>query len=105
MGYDQMMQKMTFIMYGEDIWRVHISHEEDGTPVIIIDLHYMTCREAKRAINNIIAMFKFDFKLKVIHGYNHGTAIRDMIRGELNNKRVTNMIYPHNQGQTILEIS
>lgn len=105
MGYEQMMQKITFIMYGEDVWRANISRDENGTPVVRIDLHYMTVKEARRAINNIIAMYNFNFKLDVIHGYNHGTAIRDMIRSDLNNKRVSNMIYPHNQGETILEIA
>ncbi len=104
MGYDQMMQKMTFVMFGDDLWRVKISHEEDGTPIVCVDLHQMSCKEARRALNNIIALYKFEFKLDVIHGYNHGTAIRDMIRGDFNNRRIKRMFFPHNQGRTVLEI-
>ena len=105
MGYDQMMQKMTFIMYENNLQRINIYHEEDGTPVIQIDLHQLTCREARKALNNILALYRFGFKLDIIHGYNHGTALRDMIRSDFNNKRIIGMIIPHNQGRTVLEIA
>ena len=105
MGCEQMMQRMTFLINGDNLWRVNISHDEDGTPVVQIDLHQMTCKEARKTLFNIIAMYRFEFKLDVIHGYNHGTAIRDMIRGDFDNQRVVGMIFPYNQGRTVLEIA
>ena len=104
MGCEQMMQRMTFLLYGDDLWRVKISHEDDGTPVIQIDLHQMTCKEARKTLTNVIAMYRFGFKLDVIHGYNHGTAIRDMIRTDFSNQRIKGMTFSTNQGRTVLEI-
>ena len=105
MGYEQMMQKMTFLMYGDQLSRVNVAFEEDGTPVIQVDLHEFSCRQAQKTLMNIIAMYRFGFKLEIIHGYNHGTAIKDMIRKDFTNKRIIGKYYPRNPGRTILEIA
>ena len=40
---------------------------------IIIDVHGLTCREAKRFINNVVNITKDTCDVEVIHGYRHGT--------------------------------
>lgn len=104
MEFEQLMQKMDFLLYGSNLWRVKISHEEDGTPIIEINLHEMNRKEVLELITNILAWYRFNFILNLIHGYNHGTAIRDMIRTEIHNKRIIGMTCPRNKGLTIIEI-
>lgn len=80
-------------------------HESDGTPVIRLDTHYMSCNEARNQIKAIIAKYPFEFKIYITHGYNNGIAIKTMIRNEAISKRITRIVSPRNPGQTIIEIS
>ncbi len=105
MGREQIMQRMTFIMYGEDICRVNISEESDGTKTIMVDLHGLNRKSAAKMISNIIAMFMFPFNLVLIHGYNHGTVLKEYIAYDLNNPRITKKSTPYNNpGITYLTI-
>lgn len=104
MGCEQMMNRMTFLMFGEDLCRVEI-YEEDGEKTIKIDLHGLRKKNAERLINNVIAMYRFSFRLVLIHGYNHGTVLKELIWNEYKNERVQRK-YSHlgNLGITYLDI-
>ena len=90
----------------EDVIRIkeHISNNKE---MISVDLHGLTVAKAKRLLSNIIALDKDGKDILIIHGYNHGTAIKDMVNDEklLNNPRISKRetsIY--NLGQTKLKI-
>lgn len=90
--------KLSLILTQENMNRLDF-HEKEGE--IIVDVHGMKCCEAKRFINNIINISMRKVKITVIHGYNHGTAIRDMIRNGYQNSHIKYVIPDErNQGVT-----
>ena len=71
----------------EDVRRLAYT-QSPGGDVVSVDVHGMKCWQAKQFINKIINLSNHPFHLTVIHGYNHGTAIKDMVRNHLDNKRI-----------------
>lgn len=104
-GYEQIMKLLGFLFFGDSIWRVKVTYDTDGVPVVKLDLHQMKYKEAEKTITNVISLLRFSFKLCLIHGYNHGTVLKDMIRNDYSNKRIVGAIYPMNAGETILKIA
>ena len=73
---------------------------------ITVDLHGFRKRNAERVINNIISMYRFPFKLALIHGYNHGTVLKELIWNEYENTRIIDKETPvTNWGITYLSIN
>lgn len=96
--------KMVFSM--RELNRLEITEEMDGTVRITVDVHGMTCHEARRFINNIINLVRIAFRLIIIHGYNHGTAIKDMLAQNFTNTHVAEQhADPWNQGVTYMSIA
>ena len=105
MEYDIIMERMTFIMRGDELRRVKVRYNEYGEVMIVVDLHGMSCMEAKMVINNIIRMYGFSFTLDLIHGSNHGTAIKKLINQEIKNARIIRKYCNSwNPGETFLYI-
>lgn len=105
MGFTEIAYRMAFLLpTGSDR---HLEAEEDGDEVkVIVDVHGLTTRQAKRLINNIIAMIRRPFSLEVIHGYHHGTAIRDMIYTDLANTKIQSRhLETWNPGITVMAIA
>ena len=69
-----MANKLKIILKAEDYRRFS---ERNGK--YYIDVHGLKVYEAKSLIKNIGALMKVGDSLVVIHGYNHGTAIKDML--------------------------
>lgn len=72
-----------------------------------LDLHFLSVKKALQATRNVIAICRgTPFTLEVIHGYIHGTGIRDAIRRLPISPRVI-AAYPcwNNPGATILKVS
>ena len=68
-----------------------------------VDLHKMHTWEAKYYMERLLV--KLDPKIKevvVIHGYNNGTALRNVVRNELKSKRVKRWLVSLNAGITRL---
>ena len=98
---------MSVIMSEEELNRIRFQDVAGGkTMEVIADVHGMKRFEAKRFLKNIIAVIRGAFLLLIIHGYNHGTAIRDMIRGsELGTTRIRNLTgVEWNKGQTVVTV-
>lgn len=82
-------ERLSMIFTWDELCRVQIREaENDSVAMIIADVHGMKCFEAKRFINNIINAVRITFQLIVIHGYNHGTAIKDMLAYNFKNEHV-----------------
>ena len=98
--------QLNLILSNEEVSRLTIKDNASYIPQIIADVHGMKCAQAKRFINNIINAIRTTFKLVIIHGYNHGTAIKDMLSNEFTNSHITEKhLDPHNQGVTHIKIA
>ncbi|MBQ3546650.1 MAG: hypothetical protein IJA34_16950 [Lachnospiraceae bacterium] len=104
MNETTVLSKLSFVMRGDELQRIHVD-EVDSKLEITIDLHQFKCKDAKRILQNIINVNRCSFTLHVIHGYNHGTAIKAMIYEQLNTQRIIQKSSPTwNPGETYIEI-
>lgn len=99
-------EKIQLIFRSEEVERIRISERESGVISLVVDVHGMKCCQAKRFINNLINLARCECLLTVIHGYNHGDAILNMIRSDLENRHITDK-YPdqYNKGITYLSVA
>lgn len=96
--------KMVFTQ--EEIDRLTISEIDESEIRIVADVHGMKCYQARCFINNIINTVRIAFQLIIIHGYNHGTAIKDMLAENFSNTHVTEQhLDPYNLGVTHMLIA
>lgn len=102
-----MIQKRLSLVFTiDELNRISIKENHGKNPRVYADVHGMKCYQAKRFINNIINIIKSAFELIVIHGFNHGTAIRDMLSDNFNNMHITQQyISQYNQGITHMFIT
>ncbi len=75
-----------------------------GAGIVELDIHGMTCRQAKVFIESRLKRCGRDvYRLRVIHGYRGGTGLRDMVRREMvQNPRVLRVEVGLNPGETDL---
>ena len=72
-------------------------------PIIELDVHGMTVTQACVAIDAALRRAKGAYRIRVIHGYHGGTALRDGIRGRYGaNGKVIRIELGLNPGQTDL---
>lgn len=72
-------------------------------PIIELDVHGMTLPQACVAIDAALRRAKGAYRIRVIHGYHGGTALRDGIRGRYGaNGKVKRIELGLNPGQTDL---
>ncbi len=71
--------------------------------VLEVDVHGLNAFQARTLIDSKLKKAKGTYKIRVIHGYNNGTVLRDMIRREYSGKKgVVRVEIGVNQGQTDL---
>ena len=72
--------------------------------IIEVDLHGMTQVQARVAVESALKRAsKSVYRLRLIHGYNNGTALRDMLRKEFaGHKKVLRIELGMNPGITDL---
>ncbi len=98
--------RLRMVLTQSEMNRIKISESHSGKIRITADVHGMKCYEAKRFINNIINIGRTAFQLVVIHGYNHGTAIKEMLAQNFSNDRIYEQFPdPRNQGVTHMLIA
>lgn len=99
-------EKFEVIYPGDEVTRIQIFQKSNGELSVVVDVHGMKCRQAERFINNLINIARCRFVMTVIHGYNHGTAILEMVRNELDNRHIVNRYTDnYNRGVTYLAIA
>ena len=52
------------------------------TGIVTLDLHGCTAYQAKIAIDAALRRAKGVYRIRIVHGYHGGTAIRDLVRKE-----------------------
>lgn len=71
--------------------------------IITVDLHGCNIHQAKIALDAALRRSKGVYRLRVVHGFHGGTAIRDMIRKEYAKKpQVLRLEFGLNGGETDL---
>ena len=72
--------------------------------ILELDIHGMTRAQAKTFLESrILRADKSVYRIRVIHGYNGGTELRDLVRREISrNKKVLRVEIGLNQGETTL---
>lgn len=100
-----MNNNIKMILTKDELRRVK-ARINNGQSEITVDLHSMHLKEARRLLNNLIAVDRQCSELHVIHGYNHGTAIKDMIANDLFSPRILNKsVRKDNPGLTDILLS
>ena len=99
-----------YTLYSDDDCHRFTYSNNVGHTKALVDIHGMTCCAAIQYVNNainIISILSQDTcHLTVIHGYNHGTALQQMIRKDLTNDHIKERILDDsNPGITRLVIS
>lgn len=103
---EELLNKLNFVVFGKDKWRLTTAIDGKGVLSVFYNAHGQTVQEAQRTIRNIINLSRVPFKLTIIHGYNHGTAIKEMLEKENFNGKVSIKYHPcHNNGVTIFRVT
>lgn len=102
----EIMEIMEKIMNPDELARMLVRTKEDGSHTIRLDLHELDRKKAARLLKNTINVNRRPFTLRVIHGFHGGTAIREMVRQEVNHRRIKEKIaVPWNPGETYIRIA
>ena len=102
---EELLKKLNFVVFGENQWRLTTAFDGNGVLSVFYDAHGQSVAEAQKTIRNIVNLVRIPFKLTIIHGFNHGTAIKRMLDNETFNGKVSIKYRPHNNsGVTVLRI-
>ena len=106
MSCEQILMNMMFILSKDDIKRITVKEAEGGLTYIDLDLHGLSRKQAERLVKNVINVNRGRFILNVIHGYNRGTVLKEMLMYTKFSDRVVDKQSPAwNPGQTFLTIA
>lgn len=73
---------------------------------VTVDLHNMGVWDAWNYLDRCISLApKYTREIIVIHGYNNGTSLKNMVRKKYNNKRISSKFVSWNEGRTSLLLS
>ena len=79
---------------------MHVSKTDS---VMEVDLHGLTAQDAKRRLEHLLSNAGPEVEeVRVIHGYNGGQALRDMVRLRLKHPRIAAKLITLNPGETRL---
>lgn len=72
----EQVKKFEFVFSNDDMQRFSVVDEE-----LYVDVHGLSCLKAQRLLKNAIALLRGNAVIiYVIHGYNNGIAIKQMLR-------------------------
>ena len=101
-----LQDRMDFVVFGENSWRLKLRQYQWREPDITYNAHGQTVPEARRTIRNIINICRSPLHLVIIHGFNRGTAIKEMLAEEDFSDRLISRFSPDgNPGATIMNIA
>ena len=100
---DRNMEELIFTK--EELTRLEKYVDKKGHKCIQVDLHGCTADQTRKFLKNLINCQRDNVNLKIIHGYKHGTVLRDIIRSEQLSKRTYNLKPAwRNEGVTYLRV-
>ncbi len=83
-----MSERIMFLFSRDEISRINDEVRTDGSHLITVDMHGLSTNKAKRFLKNLVAINKEGYEMCIIHGFNHGTAIKEMVKNEKLSERV-----------------
>jgi len=93
------MARFMMVLCKDDMDRIKFSGENELT----VDLHGLGAKASIILLNNIINLNRASCDIKVIHGFNHGTALKDVVNSRFFNPRIKGRaVVANNPGMTIL---
>lgn len=96
-----MKERLEMILKTEQMARINFGETE-----MTIDLHEMHQAECRWLVRTVIASSRTGFTLNLIHGYNRGTKLKEMLQKQTISKRVQRMYCdPWNPGLTHIQIA
>lgn len=104
---EEMKTKLAFLLTKQAYKDAHFKFIETKDGLIVrFDTHGKTAKEARRLINNVAATNRQPFFIHVIHGFNQGTVIKDMIQNENINPRFVRVkMQKGNPGESIIKVA
>lgn len=97
----EQVKRFELIFSRDDMQRFSIVNEE-----LHVDVHGLTCLKAKRLLKNTIALLRDNATVYVNHGYNHGHAIKEMLRNTKLSRRTYQIQHVNwNPGMTRLIVA
>lgn len=104
MNEKMIVTRMTRIFTADETRRVSV--DCSGQSVNLqADVHGMSRMECMIFLRNLINLFRGPFSVNVVHGYNNGTVLRDLLRTEKISPKVTSVCWDtHNDGITRINV-
>lgn len=98
--------RMTWIWTDEELNRFTFLNGIGAKLYICVDVHGLACREARRMIQNLMLLIREGFDLRIIHGYRHGCAIKDMLWHDYDHRRLAGRRNDGgNSGATLFQVA
>ena len=98
--------RLESIFSSTEMNRIKITEDSLKHLLIVADVHGLKCYQAKRFISNIVNVIQSSFQLIIIHGYTHGTAIKDMLQHNFRNPHIQELFPDYrNKGVTHMIIA
>ena len=73
-----MEERIKLVLPERDVERCDFSLED----VVTVDVHGLSLNNMIRLLKNISCICRQSFTLRIIHGFNHGTKLKDAVRTE-----------------------
>ena len=105
MRKSNIIDKLLFLYNKEYIeQRVTMSVLPTDMDQYTVELHELKCKEAHKLVSHIIILNNSTCALRLIHGYNRGTAIKEMLWSDIRRDYNIENMYtePGNPGVTIM---
>ena len=76
-------------------------HVTKTNKVVEVDIHGLTAQDAKRRLEHLLTNAAPGVEeVRIIHGYNGGQVLRDMVRLHLKHPRIQSKLLSLNPGET-----
>ena len=105
MNCSEVINGLRYILTEAELDKVRVK-SKDKEEYLFVDLHGLTTKEAERFTNNIVNIARGEGVIAFCHGFNHGTAIKELLVNKKYSSRVVCKESPsYNPGLTYFKIS
>ena len=98
----KLYERITFVLPKDEVKRLKVNEGKE-LPEITVDVHGMKCVQVRKLLNNLINVVRTAIRIIVIHGFNHGQEIKNMLADDFYNDHIVNHFADvRNQGVTYI---
>lgn len=104
MSEEQIRDRLSYILPGEELGRVkYLKIVNNDILYITLDVHKWSRDKVASVLRKIVVLEREPLCISVIHGYTHGTKIKEMLCADFRNERMVHRRgYNENPGMTLL---